>query len=122
MTGIPYGPASVCELKEGQNLEPKTKIGVTIVRPRQGQIQEGTGVEPKRQWGWEPNLEQPGTDTRTGTNPGEASSKLRNTSNNKAGQQGVQDTDEKDGQGAKVKHSQGQSSSTSQPLRSLLMG
>ena len=85
ITDIIYGSASGCELKERHTLEPKTKLGVTKVRPRQGQILELTGVESKRQWSWESDLELTGGDTWTGRNL--ARRRLRNKSN-KAVQQG----------------------------------
>lgn len=84
---IIYGSASGCELKKQQTLEPKAKLGVTKVRPRQGQILESTGVESKGQRSWESDLELTGGDMWTGRNPGEARRGLRNTSN-KAVQQG----------------------------------
>lgn len=58
MTGINRGLGSGSRQKGRQNLEHGTRIGGSQVRSAQAQTQKLSGIEPNRQWGWEPYLEQ----------------------------------------------------------------
>lgn len=119
MTTINNGSGSGYRLKQKQNVEHKSRIGITKEKPRQRQVEElagviSTGTEAGNlTWNGQEqthkqgqSLERPAVESGTKQNPG---------------QQGGLDTNKKNGQGVKFKQAQGQSSSMCQPLLSLLL-